>query len=114
MHDPIILDSKPTKTPRRKYTKTFKAELVALCDRGDRSLAQVAMEHQINANLVRKWQRELHDQQEVNKLIPVQVSQPDPTPAAPGYIEITPNTLSIKVIGAVDSNYVASVVRALQ
>jgi len=72
------------------------------------------MEHQINANLLRKWQRELHEQQGSNTLIPVRVSQLDATPAACGYIEITLSTLSIKVFGAVDSTYVASVVRALQ
>lgn len=114
MHDPIILDSKPTKTPRRTYTKEFKDELIALCDRGDRSLAQVAMAHQINANLLRKWQRELHERKESNTLIPVHVSHPASTSAAPEYIEITLDSLSIKIMGTVDSNYVSSVIRALQ
>ena len=40
---------------RRTYTREFKARIVAMCDRGDCSIAQVALQHQINANLIHKW-----------------------------------------------------------
>ena len=42
---------------RRTYTREFKTQIVALCERGDHSIAQVALEHQINANLIHKWCR---------------------------------------------------------
>ena len=58
MQDPTIIDQTPARRPRRTYTREFKIDAVAQCERGDRSLAQVAMDLKINANLVRRWQRE--------------------------------------------------------
>jgi transposase len=40
---------------RRRYTKEFKAELVAQCRGLGVSMARVAMAHGINANLLRRW-----------------------------------------------------------
>jgi transposase len=114
MHNPTILESQGVRPLRRSYTKAFKAELVAQCDRGERSLAQIAMDHQINANLVRKWQREIHEQQGSNKLVPVHVSDSSAPASAPGFIEISIGAVSMKVVGVVDSAYVASLLRALQ
>jgi transposase-like protein len=112
MQDPIIVDQTPAKPPRRTYTKEFKIDAVAQCERGDRSLAQVAMDLRINANLVRRWQRELQGDFGNTKLLPVQVAQPASTETS--YIELSVNNITIKVVGAVESNRVADLVRALR
>jgi len=47
---------------RRRYTKEFKAELVAQCRGLGVSMSRVAMAHGINANLLRRWVVESTDQ----------------------------------------------------
>jgi len=44
-----------TRQPRRTFTKQFKAQLVAQVDDGQYSIAQIALENRINANLLHKW-----------------------------------------------------------
>jgi transposase len=43
------------KTRRRRHTAEFKAAAVAACRKPGTSIAAVALERQINANLLRKW-----------------------------------------------------------
>ena len=43
-----------TRQPRRTFTKQFKAQLVAQVDDGQYSIAQIALENRINANLLHK------------------------------------------------------------
>ena len=59
MRETLSLSETPNGRARRSYTKKFKTRLVAECATGDKSIAQVAMEHQINANLIHKWSRQL-------------------------------------------------------
>ncbi|WP_228129196.1 transposase [Pusillimonas sp. T7-7] len=40
---------------RRRYEPQFKAELVAHCQQRGISVASVAQDHGINANLLRRW-----------------------------------------------------------
>ncbi|HCG6132303.1 IS66-like element accessory protein TnpA [Vibrio parahaemolyticus] len=47
----------PSKRTRRQYTPEFRAKLVALCAQPEWSVARVAREHGINANLLHKWRR---------------------------------------------------------
>ena len=54
MQETICELDTPKRRSRLSYTKEFKARIVAQCRQGDKSIAQVAMEHQINANLIRK------------------------------------------------------------
>jgi transposase len=42
---------------RRWYTQAFKAQVVTACRQPGASVARVALEHGLNANLVRKWLR---------------------------------------------------------
>jgi len=42
---------------RRKHTDEFRAEVLAQCRRPGKSIAGVALEHGLNANLVRTWLR---------------------------------------------------------
>jgi transposase len=40
---------------RRRYSEQFKAEAVAACQAAGVSVAAVALEHKLNANLLRRW-----------------------------------------------------------
>jgi transposase len=41
--------------PRRSFTAEFKAEIVELCQRGDRSVGQVAKDFDLTETAVREW-----------------------------------------------------------
>ena len=41
--------------PRRSFTDEFKAEVVELCQRGDRSVGQVARDFDLTETAVREW-----------------------------------------------------------
>ena len=41
--------------PRRSFTPDFKAEIVELCQRGDRSVGQVAKDFDLTETAVREW-----------------------------------------------------------
>ena len=41
--------------PRRSFTVQFKAEIVELCQRGDRSVGQVAKDFDLTETAVREW-----------------------------------------------------------
>ena len=42
----------------RTYTSQFKAELVALCHKPGASIAALALQHGMNANLLHRWRKE--------------------------------------------------------
>ncbi|MGW0204195.1 transposase [Nonomuraea sp. NPDC003201] len=44
--------------PRRSFTPEFKAEIVELCQRGDRSVGQVAKDFDLTETAVRQWVRQ--------------------------------------------------------
>ncbi|MBB3730347.1 transposase [Nonomuraea dietziae] len=44
--------------PRRSFTPEFKAEIVELCGRGDRSVGQVAKDFDLTETAVRQWIRQ--------------------------------------------------------
>jgi len=41
--------------PRRSFTPEFKAEIVELCQRGDRTIGQVARDFDLTETAVRPW-----------------------------------------------------------
>ena len=43
---------------RRRFTAEFKARIVEACQQPGASVAGIALEHALNANLVHKWIRE--------------------------------------------------------
>jgi transposase len=43
---------------RRSFTPDFKAEIVELCQRGDRSVGQVSREFDLTETAVREWVRQ--------------------------------------------------------
>jgi len=50
--------SKRQARPRRVFTSEFKAEIVELCQRGDRSVGQVAKDFDLTETAVREWVRQ--------------------------------------------------------
>jgi len=40
---------------RRRFSDAFKARVVALCAEPGASVSRVALDHQLNANMVRRW-----------------------------------------------------------
>ena len=49
--------SVPTKVKRRRHTPAFRAKIVARSQQPGASVAAIALEHNLNANLVHKWRR---------------------------------------------------------
>lgn len=47
--------SQPTRRRRRIHAPQFKAELVAICQQPGISVTAIALDHGINANLLRRW-----------------------------------------------------------
>jgi transposase len=56
-----IMDTMERKQPRarRSFTPEFKAEIVELCQRGDRSIGQVAGDFDLTETAVREWVRQV-------------------------------------------------------
>jgi len=48
-------DGEEKQRPRRSFTPEFKAEVVELCRRGDRSIGQVAQDFDLTESNVRTW-----------------------------------------------------------
>ena len=46
---------RPGRRRRRTHSAEFKAQVVAACRRSGVSIAAVALEHRLNANLLRRW-----------------------------------------------------------
>jgi transposase len=56
---PIMETMERKKTrPRRSFTPEFKAEIVGLCQRGDRSIGQVSRDFDLTETAVRTWVRQ--------------------------------------------------------
>jgi transposase len=55
-----IMETMERKQPRarRSFTSEFKAEIVELCQRGDRSIGQVARDFDLTETAVREWVRQ--------------------------------------------------------
>jgi len=52
------VERKRQQRPRRSFTSEFKAEIVEVCQRGDRSVAQVARDFDLTETAVREWVRQ--------------------------------------------------------
>src|ERR671910_177574 len=55
-----VMERDEPKQPRarRSFTSEFKAEIVELCQRGDRSIGQVARDFDLTETAVREWVRQ--------------------------------------------------------
>tara|TARA_R110002110_G_C12932434_1_gene668484 strand:+ start:18 stop:389 length:372 start_codon:yes stop_codon:yes gene_type:complete len=55
-YDAPLSDVTPTpKKRRRRYSRAFKAQILAECDHPGASVAGVAIRHSLNPNMVQKW-----------------------------------------------------------
>lgn len=53
------------KHPRRRYSTEFKRQILEACNQLNTSVAQVAREHGLNANLIHNWKRTLKTSSDV-------------------------------------------------
>ena len=121
-----------SKSTRRKYTTTFKRELVERCLRPDASVSGIALENGINANVLFRWRRE-HVRGTTRAKVPdaahavlvpvnvaAEVAQPVPeaTPATTskpvGIIEIDIGGARVRLHGQVDESNMRCVLRTLR
>jgi len=72
---------------RRRYAPSFKAKIVAACLQGDASIAQVALQHGLNTNLVQTWIRKAKRQ---SHLPAVSDFVPLPVPPAAADVPASP------------------------
>jgi len=75
---------------RRSYSKSFKAQIVQECSQPGGSIAQIALSHGINANLVHKWIR-LHNPTALSTppaFVPVKLPPAVPATTSPATIRI--------------------------
>lgn len=93
-----ILNLPETGRPRRRYSATFKAEIVAACLQPGVSTTAIALANRINPNLLRRWIRLHHcaavvpvesdspniDNKPASALVPVCVSSAAALPTAIG------------------------------
>jgi len=104
-----IAQEKPERT-RRSYTREFKRQIVTMCREDDRSIAKVAMEHQINANLIHKWCKQLSNV-EPQAMLPVAVqSASDPH----SRIELTVGDCTVRFFGSEGQHSAIAVLKALR
>ncbi|QTP55874.1 transposase [Billgrantia sulfidoxydans] len=71
---------------RRRYAPSFGAKIAAACLEGDASIAQVALQHGLNTNLVQTWIRKAKRQSQlpaVPDFVPLPVPPPADLPTTP-------------------------------
>lgn len=111
--DKSVLDS--PKRIRRTHSKAFKARLVALANSGRQSVAQIALDHKLNANQLRKWIKESNSRAHTHQLVPVRVEQSEQlsssdTPA----MELNISGALIRFHHGWDADAVARLIKALR
>jgi len=70
---------------RRRFTAEFKARVVAACQQPNASVARIALEHDLNANLVHKWiraTRQQHPEPAPPAFLPIPLPAPSLPPSA--------------------------------
>ncbi|WP_415760459.1 IS66-like element accessory protein TnpA [Pseudomonas sp. LT1P18] len=86
---------------RRSYSKSFKAQVIAECAQADTSIANVALTHNLNANLVHKWIR-VHAQENLalqTAFIPVKALSSTAAPQIAATIRIeVPHSKGVVVV----------------
>jgi transposase len=117
------------KVRRRVYTLEEKRRVVAEASAGGASVAEVGRRHGINANLLFNWCRQhqqgvLEEHTRQVKLLPVQVSGPEPPVGEPrelarvsdeGRIEIALGAnIRVSIIGAVAAERIEQVLALLR
>lgn len=125
------------KSTKRRHNLAFKRKLVELTQQGGASVAAIALEHGLNANLLFKWRREQLGNTTLAKLTPQAILLPvtmDPlapvsamnspppavvvnatrAPCAVGVIEIEVGGARVRLRGSVDQDSVRCVLQTLR
>jgi len=127
----------PAKTTKRRHSAAFKRKLVVLTEQSGASVAAIALEHGVNANLVFKWRRQqlghstaVRPRRPEVVLLPVTIDPSPPrgaiSPVPPGVgsaaaratpvgvIEIEFGGARVRLCGAVDEASVRCVLQTLR
>lgn len=126
MHTMSVATQSVSRPRRRVHSAAFKRKLVELSLVPGASVAGIALEHGINANLLFGWRRaSQRDGTTQPNLLPVEIVSPGtpmaaaPAPtsrgnSSPGTIEIELAGARVRVRGAVDEASLRSVLAALR
>lgn len=81
------------KATRRRYSRDFKAQVMAECEVPGASVARVAMSHGINTNVVHGWRKRAREGGDATfaqrqEFVPIQLAPPDAPLAAERGIEV--------------------------
>lgn len=113
--------AKRERKSRRRFGAKFKREVVAKTLLAGASVAAIALEHRLNANLLFKWRRDhmrqlAHDAA-ASKMLPVVIEQPvlaSPSQrVTPSIIEVELPAGRIRLKGAVDMESLRTVIELL-
>jgi transposase len=121
----------PVINTRRRHSAAFKRKILELIEQPGASVAAIAFEHGVNANLVFKWRRAKLERQRPHRvplqpvLLPVSVDpqglfstlatpEPDKPARKEGVIEIEMGGARVFLRGSVDPANVRSVLLALR
>ncbi len=111
---------------RPNYSAEFKQQIVAAACEPGASVSKLAMEHQLNANMVFRWRRELGAKtagtpQVLPKLLPIVLKHHSetatpvvPAPSASCRIEVMIGDACVRVVGKPDEAALRSVFRSLR
>ena len=115
MQESVSTNDTPKRKTRRSYTKAFKFRIVAQCNDGEKSIAQLSLDHQINANLIHKWCRQFKASNNPQRMIPVVPDTAHPDYADVGSrIEVVYGAVTVRFLGSVDQRCAQAVLSALR
>jgi len=87
MHTNLI--KAPMRRSRRRYTEEFKKQAIEACLQPGVSMASVALANGLNANLLRRWVTERHEEAAGSVTSPDQHPLEIAEPSTPGLVPIT-------------------------
>ena len=111
--DSIGSEQAKTRQPRRTFTKQFKAELVARVHEGQQSLAQIALDNHINANLLHTWVVLACDAAQPNLMVPVAIASNSTVTESDVSFELNMNCSTLRFSKCWDPAAVASLIKSL-
>jgi peptidyl-tRNA hydrolase len=91
----------PAKTPskRRRFSKAFKAKVVAACQQPGASVAGVALANGLNANMVHRWRRAAETKavssSESADFIPIRVHEPAQSAHDRGFVILEVGSIKV-------------------
>jgi transposase len=120
--------SQPSSNRRRRHSATFKRQVVEQTLQSGASVAAIALEHGLNANLLHKWRRQYRRAAQQRLDAPAALVAVDlaPSPAPPltptaassrpadGQIEIACGRLRVRISGRIEPETLRAVLGVLE